>query len=84
MAAIEGATVRLLRVNEDARGRILALTEQLSAPELSLEARLVIAAQIRLVLLGETPAFSLETPGPVFVLGAPFERPPPIITSSVN
>jgi len=70
--------------NEDARGRILALTEQLSAPELSLEARLVIAAQIRLVLLGETPAFSLETPGPVFVLGAPFEHPPPIITSSVN
>ena len=41
---------------EDARGQILALTTQLAAPELSAEARLVIAAQIRLVLLGETQA----------------------------
>lgn len=43
-------------VSEDERGQILALTVQLAEPELSAEARLVIAAQIRLVLLGEAKA----------------------------
>ena len=43
-------------VSEDERGQILALTEKLVEPELSAEARLVIAAQIRLVLLGEAKA----------------------------
>jgi integrase/recombinase XerD len=46
-------------VSEDERGKILALTEKLAEPELSAEARLVIAAQIRLVLLGE--AICLQT-----------------------
>lgn len=44
-------------VSEDERGQILALTEKLAQPELSAEARLVIAAQIRLVLLGEMKTF---------------------------
>ncbi len=42
------------------REQILALTEKLAEPELSVEARLVIAAQIRLVLLGEMKAFPLK------------------------
>ncbi len=44
-------------VSEDERGQILALTEKLVEPELSAEARLVIAAQIQLVLLGGMKAF---------------------------
>lgn len=47
-------------VTEDDRAQILALTVQLTEPELSVEVRLVIAAQIRLVLLGE--AKTLEAP----------------------
>lgn len=43
-------------VTEDERGQILVLTEKLTETELSAEARLVIAAQIRLVLLGEAKA----------------------------
>jgi len=43
-------------VKEDERGQILALTAWLAEPELSVEARLVIVAQIRLVLLGEALA----------------------------
>lgn len=50
-------------VTEDERGQILALTEKLVEPELSAEARLVIAAQIRLVLLGELKASPSQTPG---------------------
>ncbi|MCM1566090.1 MAG: tyrosine-type recombinase/integrase [Dehalobacter sp.] len=48
--------------SEDERGQILALTEKLAEPELSAEARLVIAAQILLVLLGEMKAFSSQVP----------------------
>lgn len=47
-------------VSEDAKGQILALTEKLTEPELSAEARLVIVAQIRLVLLGEMKAFPTQ------------------------
>ncbi len=49
-------------VTEDERRQLLALTARLAEPELSVEARLVIAAQIRLVLLGETRTFAAETP----------------------
>ena len=49
-------------VSKDEKGQILALTEKLAEPELSIETRLVIAAQIRLVLLGEMKAFPIETP----------------------
>lgn len=68
----------------DERGQILALAAQLAEPELSTEARLVIAAQIRLVLLGEiTDSLSSE-----FVMNinriVPLEHPPPIITCSGN
>ncbi len=49
-------------VSEEERGQILALAEKLAEPELSAEARLAIAAQIRLVLLGEIKAFPLQTP----------------------
>jgi hypothetical protein len=38
---------------EGERQRVLALTEQLAELELSLKVRLMIVAQIRLVLLGE-------------------------------
>ena len=48
-------------VSEGERVKILTLTAQLTEPELSVEARLVIAAQIRLVLLGETRTFAAET-----------------------
>ena len=64
-------------VSEDQRGQILALTEKLAEPELSAEARLVIAAQIRLVLLGETRAFATETPAPDANTSLPLEHPPP-------
>lgn len=40
-------------VSADERGHIMASTEKLTEPKLSAEARLVIAAQIRLVLMGE-------------------------------
>lgn len=49
-------------VTEDAKGQILALTEKLTEPELSAEERLVIAAQIRLVLLGEMKALPSQMP----------------------
>lgn len=64
-------------LHEDARDLILALTERLSEPELSLAARLAVARQIRQALLVETPAFSLEIPVPISTLNAPFEHPPP-------
>jgi site-specific recombinase XerD len=45
-------------VTEGEREQVLALTTQLSEPELTLETRLVIVAQIRLVLLGEQVALN--------------------------
>ncbi len=64
-------------VTEDERGQILALTVQLVEPELSIEARLVIAAQIRLVLLGETQAFATEPPAVGANRIVQLEHPPP-------
>jgi len=64
-------------VSEDERGQILALTEKLAEPELSAEARLVIAAQIRLVLLGEMKAFSSQMPAPELSRSLPPAHPPP-------
>jgi len=49
-------------VSEGERGQILALTEKLAEPELSAEARLVIAPQIRLVLPGEMKTFPSQRP----------------------
>ena len=46
--------------SEDERGQILALSEKLAQPEVSAEARLAIAAQIRLVLLGGVKSISVE------------------------
>ena len=45
-------------VSEGEREQVLALTTQLAEPELSLEARLVIVAQLRLVMLGEQVALN--------------------------
>jgi hypothetical protein len=64
-------------VSEDERGQILALTEKLSEAELSAEARLVIAAQIRLVLLGEMRAFSSQAPAIEPSRSLPPAHPPP-------
>ena len=64
-------------VTEDERCQILALTEQLAEPELSVEARLVIAAQIRLVLLREMKAFSSQTPILEPNQSFPPDHPPP-------
>jgi site-specific recombinase XerD len=55
-----------ISVTPDALEQILALASQLSAPVLSADARLGIAAQIRLVLLGEAevvPLFSTSLSG---------------------
>lgn len=71
-------------VSEDERGQILALTAQLSEPELSVKARLVIAAQIRLVLLGETRTFAAETPAVDPNAGALREHTPPGLVPSVT
>ena len=70
-------------VSEDERGRILALTERLTEPDLSADARLVIAAQIRLVLLGEAVAF--PTPIPAIPVNAQsvLEHAPPDFAQSV-
>ena len=64
-------------VSEDERGQILALTAQLEEPELSPEARLVIVAQIRLVLLGETKMFAAGMPTVSPTRSLPREHPPP-------
>jgi len=64
-------------VSEDERGQILALTAQLAEPELSVEARLVIAAQIRLVLLGEMKTFPSQMPVLVTNQSLPLVHPPP-------
>jgi integrase len=64
-------------VSEDERGLILALTEKLAEPELSAEARLVIATQIRLVLLGEMRTFSSQMPVLEPNLSLPPDHPPP-------
>ncbi len=64
-------------VSEDERGQILALTEKLAEPELSAEARLVIAGQIRLVLLGEMKTFPSQTPILEPNLSLPPAHPPP-------
>ena len=64
-------------VTEDERGQILALAEQLTEPEISTEARLVIAAQIRRVLLGETKTFASEIPIVGINMDVPQEHPPP-------
>lgn len=70
-------------VTEDERGQILALTAQLAAPELTVEARLVIAAQIRLVLLGEMKTFAVETPALEQTGGVLLEHSPPGLVHSV-
>jgi integrase len=64
-------------VSEDERGQILALTEKLAEPELSAEARLVIAAQIRLVLLGEMKSFPSQMPVLEPNWSLPPAHPPP-------
>jgi hypothetical protein len=61
-------------VTEGEREQVLALTTQLAEPELSLEARLVIVTQIRLVLLGEQMA--LNAP-PISERRQPEVHPPP-------
>lgn len=71
-------------VTEDERGQILALTEKLTEPELSAEARLVIAAQIRLVLLGETRIFAAETPAVDPNAGVLREHAPPDLVQPVT
>lgn len=71
-------------VSEDQRGQIMALTEQLAEPELSLEARLVIAAQIRLVLLGEINSISALTPAGGPNANALLERAPPSLFHCVT
>lgn len=64
-------------VSEHERGQILALTEKLAEPELSAEARLVIAAQIRLVLLGEMKTFPSQMPALELNRSLPPAHPPP-------
>jgi integrase/recombinase XerD len=64
-------------VTEDERGRILALAERLAEPELSEETRLVIAAQIRLVLLGETRTFARQDPAAALNANTLLEHAPP-------
>lgn len=61
-------------VTEGEREQVLALTAQLVEPELSLEARLVIVAQIRLVLLGEQMARNVP---PICERRQPDVHPPP-------
>lgn len=63
-------------VSEDERGQILALTEKLAEPELSAEARLVIAAQIQLVL-GEMKPFPSQMPALEPGRSLPPAHPPP-------
>jgi len=70
-------------VSEDERGQILALTAQLAEPELTVEARLVIAAQIRLVLLGETKTFAVEAPAMEQTGGVILEHSPPSLVHPV-
>lgn len=64
-------------VTEDERGQILALTEKLAEPELRTEARLVIAAQIRLVLLGEMKALPSQMPALQSSRSLSPDHPPP-------
>jgi hypothetical protein len=64
-------------VSEDERGQILALAEKVAEPELSAEARLVIAAQIRLALLGEMKPFPSQIPVLEPNLSLPPAHPPP-------
>lgn len=71
-------------VSEDERGQILALTEKLAEPELSIEARLVIAAQIRLVLLDETKVFASETPVIAMNANAQLAHAPPGVFQSIT
>lgn len=61
-------------VTDGEREQVLALTAQLAEPELSLEARLVIVAQIRLVLLGEQVARNVP---PICERRQPEVHPPP-------
>lgn len=61
-------------VTEGEREQVLALTAQLAKPEMSLEARLVIVAQIRLVLLGEQLARNAP---PICERRRPEVHPPP-------
>jgi integrase len=70
-------------VTEDERGQILALAEKLAEPELNEETRLVIAAQIRLVLLGETRIFSPQPPTALNT-NALLEHAPPDLVPSVT
>jgi hypothetical protein len=55
----------------------LALAEQLAEPELCNETRLVIAAQIRLVLLGETKTFTAQPLDNALTPKALLEHAPP-------
>lgn len=64
-------------VTENERRRILDLTTKLAEPELSPKARLVLAAQIRMVLLGE---MKVSSNGISAVRTSPsvlLEHPPP-------
>jgi hypothetical protein len=70
-------------VSEDERGQILALTEKLAEPELSAEARLVIATQIRLVLLGEAVTFAAPMPAIPMNAQSVLEHAPPDFAQSV-
>ena len=69
--------------SEDKRGQILALSEKLAEPEVSAEARLAIAAQIRLLLLGETTAFAAQMPNIPMNTHAVLEHAPPHLTQAV-
>lgn len=61
-------------VTKGEREQVLALTTQLSEPELSMEARLVIVAQIRLVLLGVQMT---QNAPPISERRQPDNHPPP-------
>jgi len=65
--------------SEDKRGQILALSEKLAEPEVSAEARLAIAAQIRLVLLGGVKSISVEVRRMGQLESGLLEHPPPLI-----
>ncbi|MHC1730423.1 MAG: hypothetical protein AB9888_00095 [Bacteroidales bacterium] len=70
-------------VTEDEQCQILALTEKLAEPELNVETRLVIATQIRFVLLGVTKTFATETPAIASNRSIPLEQPPPDLIHSI-
>jgi site-specific recombinase XerD len=68
-------------VTKGEREQVLALTTQLSEPELSMEARLVIVAQIRLVLLGVQMT---QNAPPISERRQPDSHPPPSLNVLVH